>query len=145
MNKPMRAIPTILLLALAAACGPPQAGSLTPYHGTLRSSCAPHDAPSVELQLASLTGPETMYFNLWPSTPVRPPTTVRFDALHPTGAATVCVAGGDCEAAEWGDVQLSSSGQDASVTGKWTIGLAGGRILQGAFEADWLAIQAFCG
>lgn len=115
------------------------------YRGTMRPGCAPSDAPSVELRLEADSGSETAFFNLWPRTPVWPPTTVRFDAAHPDGAASYCSAGGACEPAEWGVVGFNSSGDRASVTGEWSIGLPGGRSRHGTFEVEWLAIQAYCG
>ena len=111
----------------------------------MRPSCAPHDAASVELRLEAVGGSETVSFNLWPGTPVWPPTTVRFDADHPIGMATVCLAGGDCEQAEWGEVQLDRAGGGAGLAGRWALGLTGGRDQRGTFEVEWLAIQAYCG
>lgn len=151
MNKIVRLLPIILLAAaMAAACGRVASGGqegegFPPFHGTLRPSCAPHDAASVELRLEAIDGPATVSFNLWPGTPVWPPTTVRFDANHPIGGATFCVAGGDCKQAEWGEVQFDSSDDGAGVSGKWALGLAGGGSQRGSFEAEWLAIQALCG
>jgi hypothetical protein len=151
MNRIVRLLPMILpAAALAAACGRMtrlgSGGELLPsYHGTMRPSCAPHDAASVELRLDAVDGPEAVSFNLWPGTPVWPPTTVRFDSSHPIGMANFCVASGDCEQAEWGEVQLGEAGEGAGVSGRWTIGLADGRSRQGTFEAEWLAIQALCG
>ncbi len=107
--------------------------------------CTPTDAPSVELRLESPLGPETVSFNLWPRTQVRPPTTVRFDSAHPIGTATYCPAGGECELAEWGEVRLGLSDDRTGVTGEWALGLSGGRSARGTFEAEWLPIQAYCG
>lgn len=140
----------ILLACSTLPVGPsagrtPQGSSVAVYRGTMRSSCAPYDAPSVELQLNSLSGPEAVSFNLWPNDPVSPPTFVRFDASHPIGSGMFCSASGDCEVAEWGEVEFARSGQTASVTGKWAIGFADGRSLRGLFDAEWLATQAFCG
>lgn len=151
MNRIVRLLPMIFpAAALAAACGSlasasPGGGSLPPYHGTMRPSCAPHDAASVELRLDAVGGPEKVSFNLWPGTPAWPPATVRFDADHPIGLATFCVADGECEQAEWGEIHLDRADEGAAVTGRWAVGLAGGRGQHGTFEAEWLAIQAYCG
>ena len=150
MNRIVRLLPIILpAAALAAACGRMTSlgsGSepLPSYHGTMKPSCAPHDAASIELRLDAVDGPEAVAFNLWPGTPVWPPTTVRFDANHPIGAATFCAADGDCEQAEWGEVQFDSSGDGAGVSGRWSLRLTEGSK-RGTFEAEWLAIQAMCG
>lgn len=151
MSRFLRTIPLILQAAvLAAACGPivgalPERTPVPSYHGTMSPSCAPHDAPSVELRLESASGPQTVFFNVWPPDPVRPPTTVRFDAVHPIGTAAYCPAERECEQAEWGEVRFGLSADRAVVTGEWVIGLGGGRDARGTFEAEWLAIQALCG
>jgi len=139
------------LAALTAACGSapgvlPKSGSAPyRYHGTMSSGCAPTDAPSVTLDLHAVAGPASISFNLWPGPPVTPPTLVRFDADHPLGAGTYCDDEGACESAEWGEVELANSEGSRTVNGAWRIGLSGGRIVRGAFEADWLAIQTLCG
>jgi hypothetical protein len=139
------------LAALTAACGSapvvlPESGS-TPneYHGTMSSGCAPTDAPSVILDLHAVASPASISFNLWPGSPVAPPTLLRFDADHPLGVGTYCSDEGACEPAEWGEVELANSEGSRAVNGKWRIGLSGGRNLRGSFEAEWLAIQALCG
>jgi hypothetical protein len=151
MNRIFWTIPPLLLATtVAAACGPiirlaPEKTPAPSYHGTMSPSCAPTDAPSVELRLESEGGLEMVSFNLWPSAQVRRPTTVRFDAAHPIGMATYCPAQGECEQAQWGEVRLGLSSDQAGVIGEWAIGLSGGRMQRGTFEAEWLAIQALCG
>jgi hypothetical protein len=115
------------------------------YSGSMRSSCAPFDAPSTEIDLHSLSGPETISFNLWQGAPVTPATVIRFDASHPIGAAEFCSSGSDCEEALWGQVKLTHSDERGRVYGSWIIGLRGSRTLRGTFRADWLAVQAMCG
>ncbi|HLC06081.1 MAG TPA: hypothetical protein VJK02_23840 [Anaerolineales bacterium] len=152
MSRLLRLTLGVFLAATsAAACGPavslpPEAAKPpAPYRGTLSSGCAPNDAPSVLLRLHAVEGSNRVAFNMWPSLPVVPPTFIRFDASHPIGAASFCSAEDSCEAAEWGEVELTRSDQSAGVTGEWAIGLTGGRSLRGAFKAEWLAIQALCG
>lgn len=124
---------------------PERAVASMPYRGTIRSGCAPNDAPSIVLSLYADEASETLSFNLWPRTSVIPRKIIRFDASHPIGEASFCGAQGSCEAAKWGEVEFTGSNAGAGVIGRWAIGLTGGRSLEGLFEADWLANQALCG
>ncbi len=78
----------LLLSSVVAGCAA-KAGEnpLPEYRGTMRSSCAPHDAPSTELRLEAAEGKVWVYFNLWPTEGVNPPSTVRFDTDRVKAAA----------------------------------------------------------
>jgi len=133
---------TTLLASCSAAAEPPAEN----YRGTIRSSCAPHDAPSTELRLESIGGSHWVWFNLWPGERVQLPMVVRFDADHPVGQGAYCVGPDECEAAAWGEVDLIAADPDAEAfLGEWRLGMTDGRVASGSFEAEWLAIQAMCG
>jgi hypothetical protein len=134
-------------LAAAAACGraAQPAGPLDTYRGTISSSCAPFDAPSTALELESVGTEVRVSFNLWPASGVEPPATVTFDTSHPVGQGSYCVGLESCDTATWGKVRVERSSEAGRLSGDWTIGLADGRVFSGTYDADWLAIQAFCG
>jgi len=135
----------VLLSGSLAACSPAPEAPAATYRGTMTSGCAPHDAPSTELQLESTDGASSVWFNLWPTDGIVPPTTVEFDSQHTIGQGAYCTSPEDCEPATWGRVRLESPGGSGGVEGEWTLGLADGQIYRGRFSADWLAIQALCG
>ena len=135
----------ILLFGSLAACSPTPETPAVTYRGTMTSGCAPHDAPSTELQLESTDGAASVWFNLWPTDGFVPPSTVEFDSQHTIGQGAYCTTPQDCETAAWGRVSLKSPGGSGGVEGEWTLGLADGQIYRGRFSADWLAIQALCG
>jgi hypothetical protein len=115
------------------------------YHGTMRSSCAPHDAPSTELRLEAVEGNAWLFLNLWPERGAVPPSTVRFDANRPIGQGAYCTGPDTCEPAEWGEIRLSVTPDNSGVYGEWMLGMQDAQVHRGAFEAEWLAIQAMCG
>jgi hypothetical protein len=135
----------ILLSGSLAACSPAPEAPAATYRGTMTSGCAPHDAPSTELQLESTDGASSVWFNLWPTDGIAPPSTVEFDTQHAIGQGAYCTSPEDCEPAAWGRVTLENPGGSGIIEGEWTLGLADGQIYRGRFIADWLAIQALCG
>ena len=139
------ALAILWLAGILAACSPAPEAPAATYQGTMASGCAPHDAPSTELQLESTDGASSVWFNLWPTDGIVPPTTVEFDSRHTIGQGAYCTSPEDCEPAAWGRVTLESPGGSGIIEGEWTLGLAEGQIYRGRFTADWLAIQALCG
>jgi hypothetical protein len=111
----------------------------------MTSGCAPHDAPSTVLELASADGESSVAFNLWPPEGIVPPATVAFDAQHPVGQGAYCSSPETCAPAVWGQVSIEGAGPTDGVEGEWRLGLEDGRTFAGRFSADWLAIQALCG
>ena len=136
---------TLLAAALASACSPATKTPTETYRGTIRSGCAPHDAPSIAIELKDSGGSSLVSFNLWPPRGAVPPTTIEFDAGHPDGLGTFCTGPDSCETAVWGKLVLESPPGEASVSGTWTMGMQDGRVYHGTFAADWLAIQVLCG
>jgi len=145
---PSPAIAMALSVALAG-CGRLATVAETPsadYRGTIRSSCAPHDAPSTEVRLKSIEGPEWVWFNIWPEGQIELPLVVRFDADHPVGQGAYCRGPDDCAPAAWGEVELIAGDPDTEVfLGEWRLGMPDGTVHHGTFQAEWLAIQALCG
>ena len=133
------------LAAILAACSSAPDAPAGTYRGTMTSGCAPHDAPSTVIQLASTEGEALVWFNLWPASGIAPPSRVEFDSQHTIGQATYCTAPNTCEPAEWGKVVLETPGRAGDIEGEWTLGLEDGRTVRGRFSAEWLAIQALCG
>ncbi len=115
------------------------------YRGTMRASCAPNDAPSTEFRLEAVEGDAWVFFNLWPGEGVVPPSVIRFDADRPIGQGAFCTGLETCDTAERGEMRVSVSPDSASVHGEWILGMQDGAVHRGTFEAEWLAIQAFCG
>jgi len=136
----------MLLAAVVVGCSVLESKEPAPmYRGTMSSGCAPHDAPSTELRLEADNGEGWVSFNLWPAEGVIPPSAVRFDANRPIAQGAYCTGPDICESAEWGEIVIVSGSSNSDVHGQWTLGLGDGRVHRGAFEAEWLAIQAFCG
>jgi hypothetical protein len=135
----------LLSAALIAACAAAPEPPAEVYRGTIRSGCAPHDAPSTVIQLESVDGSLLVFFNLWPPSGTVPPSTIEFDADHPVAQGAYCTGPDACEPAEWGQVVLASAPGEGGVSGEWTLGMAGGQVHHGTFEAEWLTIQALCG
>jgi len=115
------------------------------HRGTMSSGCAPHDGPSTELRLEAADGEVWVSFNLWPAEGVIPPSTVRFDGDRAIGQGAYCVGPDTCVPAAWGEVVLVGASTSADVRGEWTLGMPDGQVHRGTFQAEWLAIQAFCG
>lgn len=138
-------IPVLGWAIVLAACATTDGSTLALYRGTMQSSCAPHDALSTALSLQAEKGGATVSFNLWPAEGVVPPARVEFDERNLVGQAVYCTGPGDCQAAEWGRVDLRASSETAEIEGEWSLGMADGSIIRGRLIADWLAIQALCG
>lgn len=129
---------------LASCRGDPEPPSPA-YLGTMRSSCAPHDAPSTAFFLEAVDGADSVTFNVWPPGGLALPAAIEFDADRPVGQGVYCTSPEACEPAAWGEIAVEDSADSAEVRGEWSLGLADGRDYRGIFTAQWLAIQALCG
>jgi hypothetical protein len=132
---------TFFLLLAACAETDSEAPS---YAGTMRSGCAPHDAPSTELHLRSEETGALVLFNLWPPSGISLPATVVFDAQQTVGQGAYCASDDECQAATSGRVTLAAS-DAGGVLGSWLLVLEDGSFQRGRFTAEWLASQALCG
>jgi hypothetical protein len=134
-----------LAATFLASCSSTGTTAAEAYRGTIRSSCAPTDAPSTELRLEPVDGAGWVWFNLWPAGPFELPIVVRFDEDHLVGQGAYCRGPGDCESAVRGEVELIAGDPEAQMfKGQWTLGMPDGTVHRGVFEAEWLAIQAMC-
>jgi hypothetical protein len=131
--------------SLLASCRATEEPSADAYVGTMRSSCAPHDASATAFFLESADGDASVSFNLWPPGGVSLPAAIEFDADHPIGQAEYCTSPGTCEPATWGEIAVEGAADSAGVRGEWALGLMDGRVYRGTFVAEWPAIQALCG
>lgn len=125
------------------ACSPTETEQAGHFRGTMRSSCAPHDALSTVFDLAAVKSEATVHLNLWPPYDASPSAVLRFSEPEGGGLGSFCSAPGECVAASWGEVRLEPGGP--AITGSWSLGFADGAVFSGTFDAEWLLNQSLCG
>lgn len=131
-------------IGLAGCSAPPSAPS-EPFVGVARWSCAPHDAPAVDLEFPLPEEGERLIFSLWAGLPLHAGSRVDFDPDTFDGTASVCTASGDCESAVRGWVVLWDFTAEQAASGTIEVEMGSSRVVSGPFEASWSAGQPLCG
>jgi hypothetical protein len=139
-------MPVVLALA-AGACTPIHPSPAAPllFTGTIAPSCAPHDAPSIEIHLAAQGGSPTILFNRWDVDPLGPGKTVRFEASSQAMLVLVCGAETDCAAPVRGRITFQRYHAGEGASGSLEILLGDGRILAGPFVVVASGGPVLCG
>ena len=119
---------------------------------TARPDCAPWDGPAVGILLTTTadTIPSDttpyLYVGLYDTRDRLLRRTISWPAEPVTGGASWCVgAGGDCMAADSGQVRLDSIEGDSILAGRLRLVFPGGAVLDGSFRARWRSRAAMCG
>jgi hypothetical protein len=143
-----RSVPGLVALILGlglAGCSARPPSPTEPLVGVARWSCAPHDAPAVDLEFPLPEQGKRLIFSLWEGLPFQAGSRVEFDAATFDGTASVCTASGECESAVRGWIVFSDFAADDSASGTIEVELASGGVLSGSFDATWSPGQPLCG
>jgi hypothetical protein len=143
------AVLTILALfaigATAIATQPPFS------YGLLQSSCAPWDAPAIDVRLTTepaqckrISGP---YINIgvWRGLPIHSGQAVKFGPTSDAGFASRCSKVGDCERAESGTIVFDRYQDGSGASGRYELHFKSGKDLNGTFYVKWCENHLLCG
>ena len=138
----------VLALTMIAAMAMPPDSSFA--YGTIRSSCAPTDAPAIAITLTrersgcKRTGPFAS-FAIWRGLPIRAGQAVELGPGSTAGSAARCVKEGDCELAQSARIVFDSYEERSGATGHYEMVFRGGETLKGPFEVKWCEERVVCG
>ena len=144
-------IGAVIVLALTAivAIAIPADSSFS--YGTIRSSCAPTDAPAIAITLTPErsackrpTGPYVS-FAIWRGLPIHAGQVVEFGPGSNAGSAARCAKEGDCKLAQSATIVFDTYEERAGATGHYEMSFKGGETLTGTFEVKWCEERVICG
>jgi len=148
IRKQIGTFAALALTAIAAIATPSE--SSFPY-GTIRSSCAPTDAPAIAITLTAesseckrTTGPYAT-FAIWRGLPLHAGQVVEFGPGSNAGSAARCAKEGDCKLAQSARIVFDSYEQHSGATGHYEMNFKGGETLKGSFEVKWCEERVICG
>lgn len=120
-------------------------------YGTMRSSCAPTDAPAIAITLTPerseckrISGP---YISLaiWRGLPIHAGQVVEFGSGSSAGSAARCAKEGDCKLAQSATIVFDSYEERSSAKGHYEMNFKSGETLKGSFEVKWCEERVICG
>jgi hypothetical protein len=139
----------VLAMTVLAATASPADSSFS--YGTIRSSCAPTDAPAIAITLT----PERsackrpigshVTFAIWRGLPIHAGQVVEFGSGSNAGSAARCAKEGDCRLAQSATIVFDTYEQRAGATGHYEMSFKGGETLTGTFEVKWCEERVICG
>ena len=139
----------VLALTVVAAIAIPTDSSFS--YGTIRSSCAPTDAPAIAITLTPepstckrTTGPYAS-FAIWRGLPIHAGQVVEFGPGSNAGSAARCAKEGDCKLAQSATIVFDSYEERSGAKGHYEMGFKGGETLTGSFEVKWCEERVICG
>jgi hypothetical protein len=138
----------VALIAIAAIAAPAE----SPFsYGTMRSSCAPTDAPAIAITLTTerseckqVTGPYVS-FAIWRGLPIHAGQVVTFGPGSNAGSAARCAKEGDCKLAQSATIVFDSYEERSGATGHYEMSFKGGETLKGSFDVKWCEERVICG
>jgi len=142
---------TVIALALTvvAAIAIPTDSSFS--YGTIRSSCAPTDAPAIAITLTPerpackrTTGPYAS-FAIWRGLPIHAGQVVEFGPGSNAGSAARCAKEVECKFAQSATLTFDTYEERSGATGRYEMNFKGGETLKGAFEVKWCEERVICG
>ena len=140
---------TVLALTVMAAVAKPAESSFS--YGTIRSSCAPTDAPAIAITLTPepstckrTAGPYAS-FAIWRGLPIHAGQVVEFGPGSNAGSAARCAKEGDCKLAQSATIVLDSYEERSGAKGHYEMNFKGGETLKGSFEVKWCEERVICG
>ena len=139
----------VLALTVVAAIATPTDSSFS--YGTIRSSCAPTDAPAIAITLTTerseckrTTGPYAS-FAIWRGLPIHAGQVVAFGARSNAGSAARCAKEGDCKLAQSATIVFDTYEERSGATGHYEMSFKGGETIKGSFDVKWCEERVICG
>ena len=136
------------LTAIAAIAIP---GESSFSYGTMRSSCAPTDAPAIAIILTTerseckrVSGPYVS-FAIWRGLPIHAGQVVEFGSGSNAGSAARCANEGECKLAQSATIVFDSYEERSGAKGHYEMQFKGGESLKGSFEVKWCEERVICG
>ena len=131
---------TVLALTVMAAVAKPADSSFS--YGTIRSSCAPTDAPAIAITLTPepstckrTAGPYAS-FAIWRGLPIHAGQVVEFGPGSNAGSAARCAKEGDCKLAQSATIVFDSYEERSGAKRTLRNGIQGGRNSKGVFRSE---------
>jgi hypothetical protein len=138
----------VALIAVAAIAKSPEPSF---SYGTIRSSCAPTDAPAIAITLTTerseckrVAGPYVS-FAIWRGLPIHAGQVVEFGPGSNAGSAARCAKEGDCKLAESATIVFDSYEERSGAKGHYEMNFKGGETLKESFEVKWCEERVICG
>lgn len=120
-------------------------------YGTMRSSCAPTDAPAIAITLTPerseckrVTGP-FLSLAIWRGLPIHAGQVVEFGPGSSGGSAARCAKEGECKLAQSATIVFDSYEERSGAKGHYEMVFKGGETLKGIFEVKWCEERVVCG
>ncbi|HEV8125397.1 MAG TPA: hypothetical protein VGP80_14210 [Gemmatimonadales bacterium] len=121
-------------------------------HATAMGDCAPWDGAAVSILLttgpvdsAAQPSPPFLRLAIWKSRASLGSGVFAWPSDEQVGAASYCVTGESCEAADTGRVQFRDTGSDSMVVGEFQLSFKNQGPVAGGFRAVWLEHRVLCG
>jgi hypothetical protein len=138
----------VALIAVAAIAIPAEPSF---SFGTIRSSCAPTDAPAIAITLTPerseckrVAGPYVS-FAIWRGLPIHAGQVVEFGPSSNAGSAARCGKEGDCKLVQSATIVFDSYEERSGAKGHYEMNFKGGETLKGSFEVKWCEERVICG
>jgi hypothetical protein len=138
----------VALIAVAAIAIPAEPSF---SFGTIRSSCAPTDAPAIAITLTPersvckrVAGPYVS-FAIWRGLPIHAGQVVEFGPGSNAGSAARCAKEGDCKLVQSATIVFDSYEERSGAKGRYEMNFKGGETLKGSFEVKWCEERVICG
>lgn len=142
-------IVAVVALTVIAAIALPAEPSLS--YGTIRSSCAPTDAPAIAITLTAerseckRTAGAYATFAIWRGLPIHAGQVIELGGGSNAGSAARCAKEGDCKLAQSAEIVFDSYEERSGAKGHYEMNFKDGEILKGAFEVKWCEERVICG
>jgi hypothetical protein len=140
---------SVFALVGVSAIASPDESSFS--YGTIRSSCAPTDAPAIAITLTAerseckrITGPYAT-FAIWRGLPIHAGQVIELGGGSNAGSAARCAKEGECKLAQSATIVFDSYEQRSGAKGHYEMNFRDGEILKGAFEVKWCEERVICG
>jgi hypothetical protein len=148
VRKPIATFAALAVTAVAAIAMPAESSFA---YGTMRSSCAPTDAPAIAITLTPepseckrVAGPYVA-FAIWRGLPVHAGQAVTIGPGSNAGSAARCAKEGDCKLAQSATIVFDSYEERVGAKGHYEMDFKGGETLKGSFEVKWCEERVICG
>jgi len=134
---------TVMVLALTAIGAVARPAESSFSYGTIRSSCAPTDAPAIAITLTAersgckrSAGPYAS-FAIWRGLPIHAGQVVEFGPGSNAGSAARCAKEGECKLAQSATIVFDSYEERSGAKGHYEMNFKDGETLKGSFELNW--------
>ncbi len=148
VRKQIATFAALAVTAIAAIAIPAESSF---SYGTVRSSCAPTDAPAIAITLTQersdckrVTGP-SVSFAIWRGLPIHAGQTVEIGPGSNSGSAARCAKEDECKLAQSATIVFDSYEERSGAKGHYEMQFRGGETLKGSFEVKWCEERVICG